>query len=193
MTPNGRIVIFEEVVSVDMGITQFAQEMLRPILVNRYNMLGGTKIINFADPAGANKEQVDDVTCIQRMNQNGIYTVPCPLPTNSFVTRRECVADLLRLRIDDKPGLVIGPRCPVLHKGFNGGYCYRKMKITGSEDRYTEEADKNEYSHIHDALQYACYGAFHSGEDLRTPTSGFGNFGATESSGGGVDLGGFGV
>ena len=193
-TPNGRFVVFDEVVSEGMGITQFTQEMLRPILVNRYNMLGGTRIVNFADPAGANKDQVDDVTCIQRMNQNGIYTVPCPLPTNSFITRRESVADLLRIRIDDKPGLIIGPRCLVLRKGFNGGYCYRKMRgIMGGDDRYTEEADKNEYSHIHDALQYACFGAFHSGEDLRTPTGGFGNYGATEDLAGGVDLGGFGV
>ena len=42
--------------------------------------------------------------------------------------------------------------------GFQGGYCYRRMRVTGDE-RYTDKPDKNRYSHVHDGLQYLLSGA----------------------------------
>lgn len=193
--PNGGIVILEEWTSDGMGITQFVQEILRPALIAKYHFLQGARIVNFCDPAGSRADQVDDVTCIQRLNQNGVYSVPCPLTSNSFVTRRECVADLLRMRVDDKAGLIVDPKCEVLRKGFNGGYCYRRMRgINGGDDRFTEEADKNEFSHIHDALQYLCYGALHGNMDLGRPVGGFGGGGYSYGGGSGaLDVGAFGV
>ena len=42
---------------------------------------------------------------------------------------------------------------------------YRTVgKLLGGEIRYSQEPDKNQYSHIADALQYLCLGA-----DLETP------------------------
>jgi hypothetical protein len=41
----------------------------------------------------------------------------------------------------------------VFRQGFNGGYKYRRIQVTG-EERYTDEPVKNGYSHPHDALQY---------------------------------------
>lgn len=196
MLPSGRLVILNEFVSENMGITQFAQEILKPALINHYHFLQGARIINFGDPAGSRADQVDDVTCIQKLNQNGIYSVPCPLPSNSFITRRECVADFLRTRIDDKAGLLVDPKCQMLRKGFNGGYCFRKLRGTnGGDDRYSEEADKNEYSHVHDALQYLCYGALHGNENVSSPIGSFDSswssqFYGTDSS---LDLGAYGV
>jgi hypothetical protein len=49
--------------------------------------------------------------------------------------------------------LLLDPCCQVLRKGFNGGYKYRRIQVTG-EERFTEEPMKNQYSHPHDALQY---------------------------------------
>ena len=40
----------------------------------------------------------------------------------------------------------------MVRKGFNGGYRYRRMKVSGS--RFTDKPDKNEYSHPMDAVQY---------------------------------------
>lgn len=48
---------------------------------------------------------------------------------------------------------LLDPCCTTLRKGFNGGYKYRRLQVTG-EERYTEEPAKNRYSHPHDALQY---------------------------------------
>ncbi len=50
--------------------------------------------------------------------------------------------------------LALDPRCGVLRKGFNGGYKYRRVQVSGDE-RFTDEPNKNRYSHPHDALQYA--------------------------------------
>jgi hypothetical protein len=47
----------------------------------------------------------------------------------------------------------VDPKCKVVRKGFNGGYKYRRIQVTG-EERYTDEPMKNAYSHPHDALQY---------------------------------------
>lgn len=195
MTTDGQIRILDEVISHGMGITQFTQEILRPLMINKYRILEGhTRIVNFADPAGARADQVDEVTCVMRMNQNGIHTVPCPnLPNNSFILRRECVSDLLRSRRDGKPAIIVSRNCEFLRKGFNGGYAYRKMRGTsGGDERYSEEADKNEYSHPHDALQYLCYGALHSAEDFQSPTM-YGFNSNMQHFDYGLDLGGFGV
>ena len=40
----------------------------------------------------------------------------------------------------------------MLRKGFNGKYQYRRLNTSG--EKYVDKPDKNEFSHIHDALQY---------------------------------------
>ena len=54
-------------------------------------------------------------------------------------------------------GFLIDRRCPSLIKGFEGGYHYKRMEVSG--ERYADKPDKNMYSHIHDALQYLMLGA----------------------------------
>ena len=52
---------------------------------------------------------------------------------------------------------MIDRRCPTLIKGFEGGYGYKRMQVSG--ERFDDKPDKNMYSHIHDALQYLMLGA----------------------------------
>lgn len=49
--------------------------------------------------------------------------------------------------------LIDGRKCPTLKKGFNGGYKYKRMNVSGG-DKYEPTPDKNRFSHIHDAAQY---------------------------------------
>lgn len=194
MRMNGQLRCFETIVSDDMGITQFTEEVLKPILINRYQFYNGVRLVNFADPAGADAGQIDDATCIQIMNRLGIYTIPSPVPRNSFLLRRECVAGLLRSRRDGEPAIIFGPRCSALRKGFNGGYHYRKISRRGGEELHSNEPDKNEYSHPHDALQYLTRGMLHSGEDFSNPFgSNVAGTSSGDSGGCGVNLGAFGV
>ena len=88
--------------------------------------------------------------------------------------RVDCVSELLRRNYRGRAAVQISSRCKMLRKGFNGYYCYRRLRVGGVEgdERYTEEPDKNEFSHVHDAFQYLCMGAFKSGVDYSVPTNG---------------------
>ena len=53
--------------------------------------------------------------------------------------------------------MLIDPKCVNIIKGFDGGYHYRRMQVSG--ERYDDKPNKNRFSHIHDALQYMLLGA----------------------------------
>jgi hypothetical protein len=59
--------------------------------------------------------------------------------------------------VEGKPAFLIDRRCQQLIKGFEGGYQYKRMEVSG--ERYADKPDKNMFSHIHDALQYMMLGA----------------------------------
>src|SRR6185295_14585511 len=84
--------------------------------------------------------------------EEGIACVPAS--TNSFVGRREAVAKYLTRLSDGKPCLIVDPKCDMIRRGFNGRYQYRRLQVVGAE-RFKDVPDKNDYSHLHDALQYA--------------------------------------
>jgi hypothetical protein len=71
----------------------------------------------------------------------------------------------LRRRITEGvPGLVITRPCVNLRNGFLGDYHYRVMRNVDGSERTASEPDKSRddpASHVHDALQYAVYGALH--------------------------------
>ena len=60
----------------------------------------------------------------------------------------------LNTMIDGAPAFQLArENCPVLRKGFLNGYHYKRISRSGDE-RYQEVPNKNDFSHIHDALQY---------------------------------------
>jgi hypothetical protein len=59
--------------------------------------------------------------------------------------------------VEGKPAFILDRRCSMLIKGFEGGYAYKRMEVSG--ERYADKPDKNMFSHIHDALQYLMLGA----------------------------------
>jgi len=148
--PNGRLQILEEIISEDMGIRQFASDVVRPILTNRYN---GFARFSVGDPAGAIRAQTDERTCFQELLELGLHTEPAP--TNDFIPRRESVAFFLTRMIDGGPGFLLDPSCTTLRKGFNGRYRYERLKSSG-QARYRDRPVKDGFSHPHDALQYLC-------------------------------------
>ncbi len=123
----------------DMGIRRFCRELLKPYLNNKYSNLVR---ISVADPAGSQRAQTDEVTCLQIMAQEGIPTEMAP--TNSFIARREAVSNFMTRMIGKDPGFLVSSRCRILRKGLRGGYRYRKMR-TQSGDKYANTPEKNIY------------------------------------------------
>lgn len=150
MMPNGRLHILEELVAEDMGIRQFASDVVRPVLTTKYN---GFARFSEGDPAGQIRAQTDERTCLQELAELGIPTDPAP--TNDWIPRRESVAYFLTRMIDGGPGFLLDPSCTTLRKGMNGRYRYERLKTSGSA-RYRDRPIKDQFSHPHDALQYLC-------------------------------------
>jgi len=136
-----------------MGIRQFARDIVKPYLALNFPK---HSIQAVGDPAGVARKDTDEKTCFMELAEEGIAAVPAS--TNAFVGRREAVAKYLTKLIDGKPGLLVDPSCEMVRRGFNGRYQYKRLQVVG-EDRYRDVPDKNDYSHLHDALQYA---ALHS-------------------------------
>jgi hypothetical protein len=148
---RGRWLLQSEIVAIDMGIVRFA-ELLRQEIATRFNNLD---VYIYGDPAGDFRAQTDETTPFGILRGAGLKATPAP--SNSIDLRLESVSSQLTKMVDGKSGLLIDRRCPQIIKGFQGGYCYRRMQVSG--ERYEDKPEKNMYSHIHDALQYLMLGA----------------------------------
>ena len=148
----GRWLIFDELVTEDMGAVRFAElvgERMRGVH-------GRLAFQGWGDPAGEQRSQVDERTPFQVMRARDIPIRPAP--TNDAVIRREAVAGLLTKLIDGVPALLIHPRCKRLRKALAGGYCYRRIKVAG-DGRYRDLPDKTLHSHVAEALEYLLVGS----------------------------------
>jgi hypothetical protein len=144
VSPRGQLLVLAELFAKDMGIRQFARDVVRPFLAMNFHDYGFQAV---GDPAGLARSDTDEKTCFMEL-----------APTNSFVGRREAVAKYLTRLVDGAPALLVDPSCDMIRRGFNGRYQFRRLQVVG-EERYKDVPDKNEFSHLHDALQYA---ALHS-------------------------------
>ena len=149
---RGRWLIQSEIVAFDMGIVRFA-EVLRQELATRFGQCG--EVFIYGDPAGDFRAQTDESTPFHILRGAGLRAFPAP--SNSVDLRLESVSSQLQKMVDGKPAFLIDRRCSQLIKGFEGGYQYKRMEVSG--ERYADKPDKNMYSHIHDALQYMMLGA----------------------------------
>ena len=93
---------------------------------------------SYADPAGNQRSQADSKTPFQALSSQGVEVLPT--------------------RTND-PDLRIGAVV------FNGGYSYKRVQVSDSEI-YKDAPDKNRFSHVHDALQYAMVGLGLANEQL---------------------------
>lgn len=148
---RGRWLIQSEIVAIDMGIVRFA-ELLRQEISTRF---GHLDVYIYGDPAGDFRAQTDESTPFQIMRGAGLKAIPAP--SNSVDLRLEAVSSTLNKMVEGKPAFLVDRRCETLVKGFESGYSYRRLNVSG--ERFDEKPDKNMYSHIHDALQYLMLGA----------------------------------
>lgn len=149
-TTFGTYNVVHELTSESLGIKQFIENVLTPFLSRHCNGIEIGAMIG--DPAGNKKNENDMTSCYDILHESGYMIDGCA--TNLITPRLEAVRDTLRTLVEGKPKIIVSRRtCPMLRDGFLGGYHYKKMRALGS-DIYDSKPMKNEYSHIHDALQY---------------------------------------
>lgn len=151
--PNGQWRVLEEIYGGRMGPGRFA-ELVAIALEARYR---GVPIAQGDyDPSsdyGADKEGGEQswVEIVQR----ALRIPMVPAPSNEIVLRTEAVRNLLTYFIDaNTPGFWISPACRMLVKGFVSHYRYKLNPDGSLQNREHPRPDKNEYSNLHDSLQY---------------------------------------
>lgn len=149
---RGRLNVLAECTSDDMGLEQFVQSVLKPVLVNRFP---GLPVFVIADPAGRQKSQISEECPYDALKRLGFKCYAAP--TNEIETRLRAVEQLFLRNIAAGPAILIdGAACPVLVKSLKFEYRYRRKQTGELEDKPEK---KHPASDVADCLQYAALGA----------------------------------
>jgi hypothetical protein len=150
--PDGRWLIFDEITAELAGIDTFSDAILDHTS-RKYPW--AVDIVDIGDPAGNQRTGMtadkDAKTCFDILHGKNINIVG---GEQSIQLRLESVRKPLHTLVSGKPQLIVHPRCKKVRKGFQGRYQFKKVRLTGTEERYHDTPDKNEYSHPHDCVQY---------------------------------------
>jgi hypothetical protein len=169
LTDLGQVLIHDELFSEDMGVRQFARDVVKPILATKYK--GFEVLFSLGDPSGSARGESEAKSAIGILNDEYVHNddgdiiVPLDMgfvtegaPTNDPTARLDSVKGFLTRLVDGGyPAYVLNKSCKYLRKGKMGGYKYKKIQLSG-ESRYNLKPDKNIFSHPADAEQYLTCG-----------------------------------
>lgn len=145
---RGRLLIFDELFTEDMGIEQFATQVIRPRMMRDWM---GYSSFMVADPKGRDKSQVNEDSPFDVLKRIGFAVYPAA--TNKIDARLMSVEQLLLHQTDGGPQLMISNKCQTLITAMKYWYRY-KRKTTGVLD---DKPEKNHpWSDLADCLQYMC-------------------------------------
>jgi hypothetical protein len=144
--PSPRVIhVYLEINHDKMNMVQFTKHA-----IHQCNMkFPGAEWLDWGDPAGENKFSTRDggwTSNAQLMRDEGVDVQSSEQNPSA---RYNAVDDQLAI-ID---GFLIDPSCVRLINGFMGGYHYKE--VGSNTGIYMDTPNKNRFSHIHDALQYA--------------------------------------
>jgi hypothetical protein len=148
---RGRWYVLREIIGRDMGANKFA-----PIVKGDLSThFPGHEFHFWGDPSGGYQGQADDTTPFKVFEAHGMRVRPAP-GNNLGSLRKEAVETVLCRTIEGKPSLLVDPSCTTFITGMSGGYHFRRLQTSG--ERYADEPNKNQYSHVCEAFEYAVLG-----------------------------------
>lgn len=147
----GRVLTLDEITTFGMGLERAIETKLLPLLRQKYD---GFEIFVTGDPSGATGSQADEVSCadvFRKYRRKGLGKVKFAYSNNPI--HRQGATDHFLSRLVDRgmPAYQIDPSCTMLIQALSGKYQYKKTK----DGRHSDEVDKNDWSHIAEANQYA--------------------------------------
>src|SRR5438105_2932691 len=137
--------LVEEFDAKDESATEFAPA-LKAYLAQHYP---GFTFNFWGDPAGGKRGEANDETPFMVFRQHGMIVLPAPNPQNQLTIRHEAVNAILMRRSNSgqRPSaMLVSPRCVTFITGMSGGYFLRRIRV--SSERYSDQPEKNGYSHI---------------------------------------------
>lgn len=175
------VVVYEpgkEKVLASLGAKEFGQQVGR--YWNEHYAAFRLAPVNWADPSawyGGSDANAEDRAWIDKFvagfNETAIGAKlkmkAAPIKGNRVGPRLEAVREVLKAANDNQPSFVISSKCRVLREGFNRGYVIIRVQYSTGGGRWKDEPVKNDFSHVHDALQYLVLGLskFDGWEDAR--------------------------
>ena len=146
---DGRLIVYDAMISEDMGALRFIQEKLKPLLVNKFP---GRQAMIIIDPAAFQRVQTDERTVADIYKSEGFMLKPAR--TNAITARLAAVEKFMTRVVDGKYGLTIDPddAVPLIH-ALAGKYRY-KINTKGVKDEKPEKS--HPWSDVSDAFQYLC-------------------------------------
>jgi hypothetical protein len=165
MTDLGQVRVIAELCGEDIDVRSFARDIVKPYLQKHFR--GYEIAFSWGDPTGNNRGEGEGRASIGILNDE--YSDGSDLLDMGFRTEGASTNDptkrvdavvkaLTRILSNGRMGMLVDSRCKMLIKGFEGGYCYQRLKVSGAEGLYRDKPDKGKYSHVHDSLQYLCLG-----------------------------------
>lgn len=146
LMPNMRLFVLREICEEEMGLERFLDQVKARSLEWFPTC---KKWFDVIDPAGFQRSQTDERSCMHIMSSSPHFLSPVPGLQNP-VKRRNSVVEFLQRAVHGDMAFQISPACKTIINGFDGGYHYAKRR----DGSLREVPEKNIYSHPHDALQY---------------------------------------
>ncbi len=148
---NGQWWGLDEIAEPNVPATQFIP-MLKAKCAQWNALVPSLRFVFKGDPSGDNRSGADGRTTMQIYRLAGIPVSACS--TNDVQPRRDALDRVLMRTIPGQlPALLLSPHMKMLRKALAGGWQYKRVQIGGTE-KYRDEADKNEFSHVGDAAEY---------------------------------------
>ena len=164
--PNGRWIILQEIVTFDMGLERFGQQLLAE-MNSRYPK---HQLMVWGDPAGMARDAIYEVTAFDYLRTLGLKAQPTA--SNDFKVRREAAAAPMQRLINGRPGLIVSKECKLLRKALAGGYHFKRIAVGAGHERFKDAPNKNEHSHIGDSFGYLMLGGGEYNRMVRKPMYG---------------------
>lgn len=141
--PSGRLFVLNELCSHGIGLEDFALA----VFAEGNRLFGERYYTSYADPSIFSRGEGQALSGDYYLRQSGLATRPS---VKEIAPRITGVRTWLNRHSKYGPIVQIHPRCENLIEGFRGGYHWKtvaNVPLVGTPD-------KNEFSHVHDALQY---------------------------------------
>ena len=151
-TNGGAWRVLDELVSFDMGLERFGQE-LQARVAEKFNK---NEILIWGDPAGNKRDEIYEVTAFDHLRSIGFKAQPTD--SNAFQVRREAGAAPMSRLISGKPALLVDKKCLRLRKSLSGGYFFKRQSLGAGQERFKDTPVKNDHSHVGDAFGYLMLG-----------------------------------
>lgn len=142
----------KEYTAVNMGVERFLRHIVPQMHLEFPMWMDHHKdFLCFIDPSGTFRKDTDESTCssiIESFGFRNIISGPV-----KWEPRKQAVDDFLTRRTRHSHCFQVSmPQCPILTRGFQGGYRYDDKVLDSEPNKLHPKKDV--HSHIMDALQY---------------------------------------